>query len=48
MLLSYVAFLFLCLIISGLTAGDSIDDFSFGGASFFTLNYPTPWRGWGE
>ena len=36
------AFLFLCLIISGLTARDNIDDFSLGGASFFALNYPWP------
>ena len=45
MLLSYGAFLFLRLIIPGLTAGDSIDDFSFRGASFFALNYPSRWRG---
>ena len=32
----------MCLIIPGLTARDSIDDFSFRGTSFFALNYPTP------
>ena len=42
MLLSYGAFLFLCLIISGLTARDSIDDFSFWGGFFFVLNQPAP------
>ena len=46
MLLSYGAFLFLCLIIHGPTARDNIDDFF--GVLLFLLNYPTPWRGWGE
>ena len=40
MLLFCGVLLFLPLIIPGLTARDSIDDFSFGGASFFALNQP--------
>ena len=42
MLLSYGVFLFLCLIIPGLTARDNIDDFSFWGCFFFALNQPAP------
>ena len=42
MLRSYGAFLFLPLIIPGLTARDSIDDFSFWGGFFFVLNQPAP------
>ena len=45
MLRSYGAFLFLPLIIPGLTARDSIDDFSFRGASFLCLIIPPPGGG---
>ena len=40
MIFLFGVLLFLCLIISGLTARDSIDDFSFWGASFLRLIIP--------
>ena len=45
MLLFYGTFLFLRLIIPGLTARDNIDDFSFWGASFLPLIIPPPGGG---
>ena len=47
-MLSYGAFLFLYLIIPGLSARDNIDDFSFWGASFLCLIIPPPGGGGGN
>ena len=48
MLLSYGAFLFLCLIIPPAAAGGIVKAVFLQGLSFFAFNYPTPWRGWSE